>query len=235
MVDKSQTVCKLCHAVKAYKGCNTSNMNAHLNAFHTDILNPSHTKQDAKKQAIIMSTFSKLDATPLSKDGKIHKEITSYLSEWIIKDLIPLSTLDRPPFVNFVHALKPRYQKPCRKTFTSVILPQLYAETKGSLLTELSKYQSFGITTDGWTSMATQSFMAVTVHFIDNNWEMISRVLQTRHPPVCHTADHLAEALTDSFSEWGLSDKNIIGTTDNSRNILTAWGLLDKLENLIVN
>ena len=44
MVDKSQTVCKLCHAVKAYKGCITSNMNAHLNAFHTEILNPSHTR-----------------------------------------------------------------------------------------------------------------------------------------------------------------------------------------------
>ena len=58
---------------------------------------------------------------------------------------------------------------------------------------------------------------------------MISRVLQTRHLPVSHTANHLAEALTDSFSEWGLSDKNIIGTTDNARNILNAWGLLDKL------
>ena len=116
-----------------------------------------------------MSTFSKLDATPLSKGRKIHKQITGYLSEWIIKDLIPLSTLDRPPFANFVHALNPRYQKPCRKTFTSVISPQLYAETKGRLLTELSKYHSFGITTDGWTSMATQSFMAVTVHFIDDN------------------------------------------------------------------
>ena len=37
--NKSQTVCKLCHAVKAYKGGNTSNMKAHLNAFHCDIVN----------------------------------------------------------------------------------------------------------------------------------------------------------------------------------------------------
>ena len=100
----------------------------------------------------IMSTFSKYDVTPLSKDGKIHKKITDYLSEWTIKDLIviPLSTLDRPPFVNFVHALNPGYQKPCRKTFTSVILPQLYAETKGHLLTEFVKVSvTWNNTTDG--------------------------------------------------------------------------------------
>ena len=77
VVNKSQTVCKLCHAVKAYKGGNTSNMNAHLNAFHCDIVNPPG-QGSQKKQATITSAFGKLDVKPLCKDGQAYKDILNF-------------------------------------------------------------------------------------------------------------------------------------------------------------
>lgn len=69
----------------------------------------------------------------------------------------------------------------------------------------------------------------MTVHFINENWELISKVLQTRHLPVSHTSEELAHCLTEAFEEWGIANKHISGTTDNAKNIINAWGLLEKV------
>ena len=57
---------------------------------------------------------------------------------------------------------------------------------------------------------------------------MVSSVLQTRLVVESHTAAHLSEILTASFVEWGLTDKHITGNTDNAKNIINAWKLMDE-------
>ena len=57
---------------------------------------------------------------------------------------------------------------------------------------------------------------------------MVSSVLQTHLVVESHTAAHLSEILTASFDERGLTDKHITGNTDNAKNIINAWKLMDK-------
>lgn len=83
------------------------------------------------------------------------------------------------------------------------------------------------LTTDGWTSRATESFLTVTAHYITSEWEMRSCVLQTRPIYESHTSEHLSEVLTDVVAEWKLERVNsiILVTTDNAKNIVNAIDL----------
>lgn len=60
--------------------------------------------------------------------------------------------------------------------FTEFIITKIYSE--------LIKV---AITSDGWTSRSTESYVTVTATFVDANWEMQNYVLQTRPMPESHT------------------------------------------------
>ena len=65
---------------------------------------------------------------------------------------------------------------------------------------DLAQHVSF--TTDGWTSGATQSYITVTAHYINDQWEMKSATLQTRPLFESHTVTNLADVLKKSVVEW---------------------------------
>lgn len=123
-----------------------------------------------------------------------------------------------------VKALEPRYTIPSRKHFSETAIPALYEETRRGIEKELSDTTSVALTTDGWTSRATESFLTVTVHYISSEWEMKSAVLQTRPLYESHTSEHLSEALTEAVTEWKLErgSSTIPVTTDNAKNMVNA-------------
>jgi len=51
---------------------------------------------------------------------------------------------------------------------------------KEQLLATLATVQYVAVTTDIWTSRATQAYITVTVHFLTDSWKMESKVLQTK-------------------------------------------------------
>ena len=86
----------------------------------------------------------------------------------------------------------------------------------------------FAVTCDGWSSRANHSYNAVTLHYIDSNWEMCDHLLEVAASTVDHTAQNLAACLEDAFARWKLPISCLSGmTTDNARNIISA---LDSLE-----
>ena len=42
------------------------------------------------------------------------------------------------------------------------------------------------------------------IHYIDKNWNMCCKCLQTHYMPEAHTAVNLQEALTSSLEQWNL-------------------------------
>ncbi|KAJ8353394.1 hypothetical protein SKAU_G00209610 [Synaphobranchus kaupii] len=89
---------------------------------------------------------------------------------------------------------------------------------------ELSAAPTVALTTDGWTSRATESYLTVTAHFINSEWEMKNPVLQMHPVYEQHTSTHLAEELQEAVAEWKLERPRttIAVTTDNARNIVNA-------------
>jgi hypothetical protein len=60
---------------------------------------------------------------------------------------------------------------------------------------ELAKVNHISITTDAWTSQATTFFLTVTAHTLDEDWNMVSRVLQTREFKQPHDGEHIKQII----------------------------------------
>ena len=85
------------------------------------------------------------------------------------------------------------------------------------------------MTTDGWSSRANHSYInSITLHYINNEWEMKCFLLETREMVEQHTAANLANYLEEGLVRWNLAATSISAkVTDNASNITAA---ITKLE-----
>lgn len=117
-----------------------------------------------------------------------------------------------------LHEAEPRYQFPSRNTLSKDVIPQLYIAEKANLQEELKQVIAVAITSDGWTSRATQSYETYTCHYI-NNWQLCSKVLQTNLFTESHTGDNLGTEMARVLEEWGIKEKTKVLTVDNAANM----------------
>ncbi len=108
-----------------------------------------------------------------------------------------------------IKAFEPRYQVPHRKTFTEKILPEHFIKVKSTVTSAAYKANFFAITTDCWTSRATEAYMGVTFNTISDDWELVHFTLQNKALPDKHTAENLADALLTSLQQWNLDPSRL--------------------------
>ncbi|XP_048859191.1 E3 SUMO-protein ligase ZBED1-like [Brienomyrus brachyistius] len=220
VADKQWTICNHCHATVRYNTGNTSNMRSHLTTHHpykfTDLL----TKKVTSGQKTLQEAFSPV----LPHNSVRAQEITRYIAEYIACDLRPFSAVDGKGFKRLVANLEPRYKMPSRAHFSQSVFPALYRKTKEEVMLNLKQSECVAITTDGWTSRATQSYITITAHVLSSEWEMKSYVLQTRLLSESHTGANIAEVLKSAVNEWELDkiSTNIAAVTDNASNMRVA-------------
>lgn len=118
--------------------------------------------------------------------------------------------------------LEPRYQPPNRSRLSEELIPAMYENEKSKLYSELQSSGAVSLTCDGWTSRATESFLTVTCHFINKNWELCSKILQTDHFEGSHTGQKVGFELRTMMINWGISDKVEVITVDNASNMTVA-------------
>uniref|UniRef100_A0A1A8JA70 BED-type domain-containing protein n=1 Tax=Nothobranchius kuhntae TaxID=321403 RepID=A0A1A8JA70_NOTKU len=216
ITDKTTTVCRRCHTMLNYVSGNPTNMTVHLRRHHPDAQTSGgrNKHQQPSKQQALPESFRQ----PFTRDSKRAKEIDRAIATFIAVDMRPFSVVDNIGFQETLRVLEPRYNLPSRTYFTETAVPALYNETKAKLETAVSAAPAVALTSDGWTSRATQSSLAVTVHYIDPEWQMKSSVLQTRLIE-SHATNDLAKALSEAVEDWKLvrAKGTIPVTTDNAR------------------
>lgn len=114
----------------------------------------------------------------------------------------PYSVVENSGFRKMLNVIEPRYIIPSQAHFRQTIIPALYRKTKPKIENELAEASAVALTTDSWTSRATHSYLTVTAHYINAEWEMKSHVLQTR-PLESHTSEDLARGMT-AVEMWKL-------------------------------
>ena len=109
-------------------------------------------------------------------------EITTAIGKHVILDMKPLSSVEPKSFRNILAKAGPRFTVPSRTYYKDTFIPKLYEAKKLEIIKEIKA--AVGnvsiITTDCWTSHATESYMTVTAHFVNNEYELKSYILQTR-------------------------------------------------------
>lgn len=178
---------------------------------------------------------------PFSKcieDSLCRVAIDKALVQMITLDLQPASIVEDRGFIEFMKVVDSKYEPPSRRTIMRSHLPKLYQSKCCELKEELAKVRSCCITTDCWTSRATEGYITVTCHYITHEWEMKSTVLQTCHIDSPHTSENLASALEEITDNWEITNKVQCAVSDNASNIkkaikLNNWNYLPCLAHTI--
>ena len=141
---------------------------------------------------------------------------------FVVKFMQPLSVVENRAFRQLLHKMDPRYTIVSRKHMTYNLLPELYNSEKVKLLDKLKQVDHVSVTTDCWTSRTVDPYMTVTVHFVDQNWQINSRVLSTTKVEGSHTGEKIADELRGVFKTWGIEDKVTTIVNDNAANVKNA-------------
>ena len=70
------------------------------------------------------------------------------------------------------------------------------------------------------------TYLGITVHFINEDWELMTRVLQTSELKDSHTGENVAVAFLNVTKEWSFQDKLSAIVTDNACNLIRAMDIL---------
>ncbi|CAK6949708.1 zinc finger BED domain-containing protein 1-like [Scomber scombrus] len=198
-----------------------NNMRAHLVTLHPGKLAELTSEADAPqpKQARITSFLPASSSRGLSAERQ--SRITDKLTRFICKDMRPINISQGSGFKDFVHELEPRYAVPCRATISDRVV-KLYDTTKDDIR-KMIRGKNLALTTDGWTSIATEAYVTVTAHFINEDWELKDIILKTAEAQKTHTAENVAVCITNILGEYNVSRQSVLSiTTDNAANYVNA-------------
>ncbi|KAK4388080.1 Zinc finger BED domain-containing protein RICESLEEPER 2 [Sesamum angolense] len=127
----------------------------------------------------------------------------------------PLSVVDHIGFRRYSTCLQPCFNMISRNTLKGDIL-KIYKDERTKYYNLLGMIKCrIAITTDMWTSSNNKGIMAVTGHFIDDNWTLQNCILRFLYVPAPHTAEVLADTLVESLMDWNIDHKVSTITVDN--------------------
>lgn len=146
----------------------------------------------------------------------------------IATDLQPFSVVNDNGFRHFINLLDPKYVIPSKFTIREKIMKDMYNKCVLKLKGILKDIHFVAITTDSWTSVSTESYLAITCHFIDQNFNLNSSLLAVPKVNEQHTSENLANVLQQIFDEWQIGSKVSCIVTDSAANMIKTCELLQK-------
>ncbi len=155
--------------------------------------------------------------------------LTDSILNMLMTDMRPLSMVEDDGFRAMIHALQPGYTLPSRTYFTK-LMERKYQETVQEVMTAINNNSSkIALTTDAWTSVATEAYLGITCHFITDDWNMQSVCLTTMPLQDRHTAANIAEWLEEVVARFKIPPSKIIAIVhDNGANVVAAANILEE-------
>ncbi|CAN1786445.1 Putative AC transposase [Linum perenne] len=162
---------------------------------------------------VVTNSNGKRDFTAMTYNAEVSRK---QLALAIVMHGYPLSLADHYYTNNFLTGLQPLFRVPCRNTIKKDILGMYEIERVKIKKKIDANIGRIAITTDMWTATTQQKgYMAVTAHYIDNNWRLRNHLLQFIYVSAPHTADNLASRLFRCMMEWNVDAKLSSITLDN--------------------
>jgi hypothetical protein len=125
----------------------------------------------------------------------------------IIMHEYPFSIAQHRYFVKSIESLRPLFPMKSRVTVHNDIM-DLYKEEKNLLFAQFSKLScrvSFIMYT--WTSIQNKSYLCVTAHWIDDNWNMQKRIINFMLVEGIHGGIKLSDTFYTNVLNWNLDKK----------------------------
>ncbi|KAG6493329.1 hypothetical protein ZIOFF_048311 [Zingiber officinale] len=134
----------------------------------------------------------------------------------ILRHDLPFSFVEYEGMWNIFKYLEPRICHFSRNTVKSDI-KKIYGVEFNRLCTELLACPGrICLTSDAWTSIATDGYLSLTAHYVNKNWVLQKRILNFSYIPPPHTGVALAEKIYSLACDWGIEKKLFSITLDNA-------------------
>ena len=242
--EENKPVCRTCERAVSAKGGNTTNLLSHLKEHHPTLYTEAMTlmaeqsstsskrkrsstsaEKPKSQQTIVQAVEAAKKFSPRSPQAVGFNRAVAY---YLVKDLQPFVTVEKPGFRQLVEKLNPKYDLPSRKHFAEHEIPLLYNDVKEKrVLPSLKQANFFSVTTDMWSSRVNHPFMSFTVHFVQD-WSLTSFCLDTVPLFEDHTGQNICDAFQDILDNWKLDPRKLVATTtDNGANYVAAFQILD--------
>ena len=112
-----------------------------------------------------------------SKTCARRKNIDQALIRMIAINMQPAIIVEDTGFQSLVCLLDSWYLLSSRRHIMRSLLPNMYTTRAGEIKRELLQISHVALTSDLWTSRATESYLVITCHFVTSTWELKFLVL----------------------------------------------------------
>ena len=185
---KGQIICTECVRVVSAPHSNKTNLFNHLKNHHkpqydecikakANVTSLNLRPCPTSTQKTITATLHSATAYPSTSQR--HTEIPDAIAFHLAKDMCPINTVSNEGFRKMVKTLDKRYVIPSRNYFSKQALHALYEKRRGEIQRDVTAVEYFATTTDLWSSRTVELYMSLTIHYINGNFAMKSRCLQT--------------------------------------------------------
>lgn len=113
-----------------------------------------------------------------------------------------------------IHECEPEYVFPHPTSFSEGVLPAMNRIVTDRVQDELMGAAFVAWTTDIWTSATSRSYITIRAHFIDDRYQLCSKVVVTRALSSSYTGEEVAEVLHKAITDSHCRSSAI--TTDKS-------------------
>ena len=212
----------------------TSNFKKHLDTVHktTALVERERDTEDdgtgSKRKSNdedveIVASQAKRQCMLVSKSAISLAKARSLISEYVIEDMLPLSTVESPAFRKLVSGISSaQVSLPDRKSFTAH-LDKAFDTMDQRVKSTLDGVDFVCTTADVWTAH-NKSFFGMTVHWIDpSKLERCKAAISCTRLVGRHTYDVLASKIESIHRSYSLNGKVTATVTDNGSNFVKAF------------
>uniref|UniRef100_A0A3B3QSC0 HAT C-terminal dimerisation domain-containing protein n=1 Tax=Paramormyrops kingsleyae TaxID=1676925 RepID=A0A3B3QSC0_9TELE len=214
-VDRTKVICNHCKGEFSYHR-STLSLKYHLNAIHTidASKSPTQTKSGGRLQQTTLDA-----ACGRSIDKQKQDKLTNAIAKWIATNCRPISIVEDVGLRNVLRIGRNdgTYEPPSRRTVARRI-HELYEMERTTKATALQRALTVALTGDYWTSLGNDNYLGVTVHYIDELWELHSHALTVLKIEERHFIQHFIHVV----QQWNISNKVSTLSTDSARNMIAA-------------
>lgn len=202
---KHERTAKCKHCAKEFSFCGgTSNLRDHLLRAHERIYQPNKDSEAKTNKGKIEAFVTKTTCS-VTRENKI----TQLIADFVAQDTRPAAVVEGAGFKRLLNYLEPGYRVPSA-VHVVTCLQKRYSQVKSIVQRKLEEVNYISLTSDIWTSLSTQSYISSTAHFITDNWELHSCVLQTLYFPESHTGELIADKLKEICVHFSLPLEKVV-------------------------
>ena len=163
------------------------------------------------------------NAQNITWNVRINKKAIRVFTKMICIDLKSFNSMQTPSFKAFLQILNSNFKIPCVETIKKLMQELKTEEIDKIKILIHDETIYICLTTDLWSNYSKEEFMTMTAHFIDKNFNLILKELDTRKVEEAHKTGEVIEGILNEVEKsYEIVEKKKIYVVDGGKNVNSA-------------